>query len=85
MPGIIPARMMGNGAAFTFAEGVHVNDAKLSATHLELLRALSARGQVPRAEVPAQLWEGLEARGLLERTLAGYLRLTKYGRTALNE
>lgn len=85
MPGIIPMRMMGGGAASILAEGAPVNDAKLSATHLELLQVLSARGQVPRAEVPAQLWEGLEARGLLERTLAGYLRLTKYGHTALNE
>lgn len=83
MLGVIRARVIGYGA--TFSWGVHVNDTILSAAHLELLRGLSARGLMPRAEVPAQLWEGLEARELLERTLGGYLRLTERGRAALNE
>ncbi|MEP6898703.1 MAG: hypothetical protein ABI870_09245 [Rhodanobacter sp.] len=49
----------------------------------ELLSQFLQKDVVPRADIPEPVWIDLEARGILERTLGGYLRLTQYGRTLL--
>jgi ribosomal protein S19E (S16A) len=62
-----------------------VTETNLAERHRHLLQIFPLRDLVPSAEIPEQIWGALEARGFLERTTNGYLRLTAHGRATLDE
>jgi hypothetical protein len=60
-----------------------MTDMDVAEKHRELLARFQRKDVIPHAEIPEQVWSDLEARGVIERTLGGYLRLTRYGRQLL--
>jgi hypothetical protein len=60
-----------------------MKEKKFNQKQQEVLMQFRLRDFVPHAEIAELIWSELEAWGVLERTLGGYLRLTRYGRDLL--